>query len=464
MGLEGFALLPGPGGGSAAFGQKLQNGLPPPGRLGGGLLGQGFADARPQLVVQPQKQFPVPGVLGKADEVGEVPHHPVGEKGTVHLAAGVGNALALQQVDEGQGAVVVPVEYRRGHCAVPGHLAQVAVLGPAVQHRDLPHGGAVLPHRLHVLGVAGGVFLNKLVCRRHDLGGGAVVLLQIEDLGAGVVLLKASEGLGVGGPEAVDTLVLVAHQKQVSRPGGQQADDAVLDFGGVLGLVHAEILVLVLDRLQHPGKFPQNLKGVDHLVVVVHASPLAQGLDVAVVEGGKVHPFHLHLVQFLPGEHLVFHIGKGGFQRFDGAVRGELPCLRPVELPQQGGLLSAVLQQAEGGAAKDLLIVADDAAAHPVDGAEFQQLGGLLAEEAGETGPHVPGGGHRVGHGEDALRGHAPDVAQVADAGHQHRGLAAARHCQQQHRPLPCPHRSLLLGVELGGQPGKKLCLLHDGP
>ena len=61
----------------------------------------------------------------------------MGKETAVHLAAAVGDALALQQVDERQGTVVVPVEDRSLLFAVLGHLGQVAVLGAAVLDPDL---------------------------------------------------------------------------------------------------------------------------------------------------------------------------------------------------------------------------------------------------------------------------------------------------------------------------------------
>ena len=47
-------------------------------------------------------------------------------------------------------------------------------------------------------------------------------------------------------PEAVDALILVAHQKEVLPLPRQQAQDRVLDTRRVLGLVHAEVAIAVL--------------------------------------------------------------------------------------------------------------------------------------------------------------------------------------------------------------------------
>ena len=66
-----------------------------------------------------------------------------------------------------------------------------------------------------------------------------------------MVLLKVEESLWVCGAKAIDALVLISNQKQVSAVMGQQGDDAVLDFGGILCLIHAEVVIPMLKVAQH---------------------------------------------------------------------------------------------------------------------------------------------------------------------------------------------------------------------
>ena len=155
-----------------------------------------------------------------------------------------------------------------------------------------------------------------------------------------------------------------------------------------------------------------------------------------------------YLFQILAGDHAVFHIGNGGLYRLDGALRGKFPALPPADLSDDGRLASDILQQLEGLAALGTLIGPNDSAAHSVDGAKLQPVGQRLAEEGGEAPGHIPGGGDGVGHGEDVFRRHALGD-EVANAGDQHRGLAAARHCQQQHRSGEGLDGLLLLGVKI---------------
>ena len=465
MGLERPALFPGPGGCRRRGRDVLQNGLPCPTGLSSRFLGQGTADARPQLVVDVQKTLRVARRLGQTDDIRNIPHHPVGEKDALHLAAAVWDTGALQQVHQRQGAVVVPVEHSGLGLAVLRHLAEIAVLLLPVIDRNLPELRPAPTGGPHVLGVAVFVLLDKPVRRRHNLLCGAVILLHIQHLGVGIDPVKLGESLGIGRTEAVDTLVLVSHHEQIPALASQQADDGVLDFRGVLGLIHAVIPVPVPNRPQNLRILPENLEGIDHLVVVIHQLSVPQGLAVGLIEGREVQALHLNFRQLLPLEHLVLHIGDGGLEALYGALRGKLIGLVPVEFPQQSALLAAVLQQAEGGAAHDPLIIADYPAAHAVDGAEAQPLCRLLAEAGGKPPLHIPGGRHGIGHGEDALRLDAPHVAHVAQPGHQDGGFAAARHCQQQHRPLRLLHRSLLLRVQTDGklcfELGKVHCLLQ---
>ena len=119
-----------------------------------------------------------------------------------------------------------------------------------------------------------------------------------------------------------------------------------------------------------------------------------------------------------------------------------------ADLPDEGGLPAGVVQQIEGLLAHQLFAPADDGGAHPIDGAEGQLFRQLRAEEGGEALAHIPGGGDGVGHGEDAPGVHPQPQHQVADAAHQHGGLAAAGHRQQQHRPVHGLDGGLLLGIQ----------------
>ena len=230
----------------------------------------------------------------------------------------------LQQVDEGQGAVVVAKEYRRRFGAVPGHLQQVFVLPVVVGHRHLPHRLSLGISGAHVLGAAAQIALDEGVRSLHDALGRAVILLHQQHLGSGVGLLKLQQGLGPGGAEAIDALVLVAHHEDVVAGGCQQPEDGMLDFGGVLGLIYTEVGIPRPKALQNVGVLAEDTQSKDHLVVVVHQAAAAQKVLVTLVDGGKVHAVHLVLLDFLLSEHLVFAVCNVGTGLFDLKLTGKV--------------------------------------------------------------------------------------------------------------------------------------------
>ena len=457
------APFAGPGGSLRVSRQVSQRILPRLLRPGRGLLGQSLGDARPQLIIQGQEQRAVSGSLRKAQQIGDIPHHPMGKEQALHLAAAVGYPRPGQPVDQRQGAVVVPVEHSGLPGAVCRQVAEKLVLLVPVPHRYGLHRRAGSPYRAHVFGAAVLIFLDKRIRRRHDRRGGTVVLLQIEDAGGGIVFLKMGERPRAGGPESVDALVLVPHQEQVAVFPGQHPQDRVLDLGCILGLVHTEPAPAAPQPGQQVGAAAQNLQRIDHLIVVVHEPPLPHGAAVSPVERRKVAALHLYLTQFFVGEHLIFGVGNGGGQPLDGALTGKLALLRPEQLGQQR-VFAPLLQQGESCAAVLLLIEADDPAAHPIDGAEGQPRRFRLTKKSGVPPAHIRRCRHRVGHGQDFPGGHAPPMKQIAQPGHQDGGLAAAGHRQQQHRALHRLYRRLLLGVQLQGIVGFELGKLHGAP
>ena len=461
MGVEGFGFHFGIVGKALQIGEIGKEGLARRAEPGG-VLCRLAGDAGAELVIHPQKGLPVIRDQGKAEDICQVPGDAVGEEGQVALALPVGDVVSLQQVDQGQGAVVVPVENGSLLAAVLGHLEKVTVLRPPVPEGDLPHRFAAAAGGNHGLGMAGGVEADEAVRRSNDGGGGAEVGLHQQYPGAGVVFFKVQQGLGAGGPEAVDALIFVSHQEQIS--GGKEVDDGVLDPGGVLGLVHAQVRPPPAQQVQDIRAAAQNGEGVDHLVVIVHEGAGAEGLVVGPVEGGEVVYGLSQIFDALSVEHLVFRVSDGALNGFDIAVRGEILGDVPVELADQAGALPLVTEKVKGLAAPALLVEADDPGADTVDGAKLQPPGQLLSEDGGKALLHVPGGGDGVGHGEDIFRRHAPAQNEVSQPQHQDGGFAAAGNGQQKDRPLRGAEGGELLVRQGGGVFGFKSVKGHGVP
>ena len=235
--------------------------------------------------------------MRKADDIRDIPHNTVREKQAVYLTAAVGKPQPVEPVNERQRAVVIAVEYGGFHGTILRQLAQPAILPLPVVYRMCPHGRAVSLRCPHVFGAAVSVLLNERVRHLDDLPRRAVVLLHIEYLGVGIDLIKFGQRLRVGRAEAVNTLILIADQKQIAVLPGQQPDNSMLDFRGVLCLIDAEIAVLRLHSAQYLGVFPQDAQGVDHLVVVIHLLARAQRFVVSREKGRKINSFDLDLSQ-----------------------------------------------------------------------------------------------------------------------------------------------------------------------
>ena len=86
-----------------------------------------------QLVVEAEKQISVAVVKSKLQHIGDIPHQRAGEEKALPLAARVGDAPLLQQVNQRQGAVVVAVENGRGLLAALRNFQQVAVLAAVIR-------------------------------------------------------------------------------------------------------------------------------------------------------------------------------------------------------------------------------------------------------------------------------------------------------------------------------------------
>ena len=121
--------------------------------------------------------------------------------------------------------------------------------------------------------------------------------------------------------------------------------------------------------------------------------------------------------------------------------------LLPKACKQRCGVV-LVLDQVGRRAVVHTAVQRDNARCHAVYRAEFQLPGQCIPKPRGETGTHFPRGGHGVGHCQNRLRWDAADQRHVSQPGNQHRGLAAARHGQQQHRAVHSLHRRPLLRVQ----------------
>ena len=192
---------------------------------------------------------------------------------------------------------------------------------------------------------------------------------------------------------------------------------------------------------------PEDLGGVDHLVVIIHPPPPAEFCVVLPVQLGKGDVLHLVGLDLLLGHLAVFAVRDGSAEGAHRALRRKLPGGLPVQLPHQSRQAPLLGDQCEGLAALHPLVVLDDPGGQAVDGAKLQPPGPGAPKGPGKPLRHVPGGGHGIGHREDPLRGHPPAEDQVPQPVEEDRGLPAPRHRQKEDGPLSGLDRRLLLGV-----------------
>ena len=407
--------------------QLLQNRFP--GALTGftGIFRGLFGDAAADFIVDAEKRLRVFPVIGKGDDVQKIRNYPMGEKGVIHLSAPEGKALPFHQVDQRQGAVVVAVQDRRPPIAMGRHVQQPCVLGRAVCRRDQVH---VRPGRsggADGFGAAVRILPDKPVGQMEDLRRGAVVFLHQQHPGLGIGLLKLHQRVRVGGPEAVDALILVSDHEKIAGFPGQQLNDGVLDLGGVLRFVHADIGEGVLKMGQNIRIIFQNGLGVDHLVVIVHPSALPQRQIVLYIQLWELVEPSVQFAEILFAKHHVLHIGDPLAKLLDHALGGELAAELPVQIGNDFCQFTFIFNHCKGASAAMCPgIKIDDFRGNAVDRADLRDLRTILAKKPDEPLLHFLGGRLGVGHGQDRGRRDPAAAEHIPQPGHQHRGFSAA--------------------------------------
>ena len=348
------------------------------------------------------------------------------------------------------------------------------------------------------------VVCDQGVGRLQDRGGGAVVLLQLHHRAGGLigstiaeVVLEAHQDREVGGAEAVDALVGVAHHEHratvpvvegfgVAAVGDQQLDQVVLGAVGVLVFVHQHVTETPVPVVAHLLMLAQQLHRQQQQVVEVEGVVGGQGTAVepvglrllaaahslrlrfqlirqpALVLGVADRPAHLLGLEALGIEtqllgHDLFHQALGIPLVVDRELARPAQALRVLELvdveAQQPGE-----QGVEGADPEVLDHLAVDARAqlallHRRQGAPGLAelaLGQLLGQQQLQPLLHLAGGLVGEGHRQQLGRIHAVVAHQVGDAVGERPGLAAAGPGHHQQGPGVMVHRPALGVVEAG--------------
>ncbi len=341
----------------------------------------------------------------------------------------VGEVLGPTGLLEDAGLSVDPVEDRHVLWARPvaaqelldrlddkGGLAPLAVDGG---HLDSWARSVVGPQGL---GCAGPVAFDHRHGGGEDVARGAIILLEEDHLGVEEVFLEVEDVAHVRAAPAVDRLVVVAHDAEVTLRTDDRLEQPILNVVGILKLVDEE-----------EGEAPLEL-GSDPLVRLEHTHRAVEqvckihrlgGPHSLVVEGVDLGDLVLEEVAWLvlvSAETVLLGVVDPPLNRPGGELLGVEPEVS--EAPGDHGLLVAVVVDDEVSRELGVLGVgAQELRARRVKGAD-PGAAEPLTEELPHPRSHLARGLVREGHGEDVPRSHALGTDQVGDPIGDDPGLA----------------------------------------
>ena len=396
--------------------------------------------------------LPVGWILAQAQHGQQLPGEPVAEQqGVGVLPQGKIDTGRVQGVGQGHGAVVGAVEDAQSGVQAQklGPVHHIIGLARPVGQLNALDFPALLAKGYHVLGIAALVLADKAVGGRHNFPARAEVSLHAHHLAPGEQAFKGQQGLGIGGPKAVDALILVAHHHQMVMGRGQLLKDIVLKQGDVLGLVQLDIADSPLKILKQRAVLEQRLAGEFQHIVVIH--PVQAGVFLVVGPKQRLEiqgQLAASLVQ-ARGDQRVFAVANILFQLLKVFLRG-------IGIGQLGGNQRAQQLHPFPGFQKLKRLARhpappglQQAIAQRMDGLEPGQ-GTLVPEQRLIARRHIPGRGPVKAHGQNGLGPH-PVQDELARPAHDDRGLAAARHREQKRRPTGVVHGLALLIGEANG-------------
>ena len=300
---------------------------------------------------------------------------------------------------------------------------------------------------LELLGIAG----DGGVGHGEDLGGGAVVALELDDAAVGPPLREVHDVAEVRAAPGVDALEVIAHGHQVAVTRGQAVDELRLDGVGVLVFVHEHVAETGGVVVRHLRVLLEETQCEDEQIVEVHRVVLALGLGVTLRHGEELRGVHGVLEEGVLQDGLEVALRVGGLadERGDDLLLGEV-------LGVFDQLLEAAVEQREGVRAvengevaaipKERRLAAENAVADVVEGAGPQR-GDRGSGEGLRALHHLAGGAVGEGEQQDAV-GRLPLLQEPRHAVRQRPRLARPRRRQHQGRPLAGSHRRQLLRVQ----------------
>ena len=321
------------------------------------------------------------------------------------------------------------------------------LVGEHVQREWLPHG--VLGPELLLL--PPGVVTDHAVRRAQDRLGRAVVLGEAEHGRLRISLLEREDVLDARPPPAVDRLVVVPHDREISVHVAEALDQLELNRVRILVFVHqhvAEALrvhtMSALVQIEEPDR-------VEEKVVEVHRRPVSKRLRVARVDRGQAPvDWSARLgLERLGRDAFVFQT-RDPRSRCGGRERAVLAARLAQQLPEERPLVVGIVDDEPTRVAERFGVAPEDADAGRVEGAE-PDAEVFSSKQRFHSRPHLARRLVREREGEDRPLGHPSLPDQVRNPPRQDPGLAAPRAREDEQRAAGMFHGLPLNRVQIHG-------------
>lgn len=125
---------------------------------------------------------------------------------------------------------------------------------------------------------------DYLIRRIKDVGGAAVVLLQLDDGGVGEILFKIENVADIRTAPAVDALIVIAHDAKVSALLRKELYQRILGKVGILVFVHVHIAKALAVTLQHGRMVGEQLQRPNQQIVKIQGVAMAQPALVGIIK------------------------------------------------------------------------------------------------------------------------------------------------------------------------------------
>ena len=311
----------------------------------------------------------------------------------------------------------------------------------------MEHVGPSLRHGEQILGNPVFIICNQRIGTAQNMLRGAVVLIQQNGFGAGEGFVEVHEDGHIRPAPFVNVLVGIPYDEQIFVNRSQGLNQPKLPFGGVLKLVHLNVVQAFCPFFTDFGEFIENLKGKGHQIVKIQTENFLllcqipaddlrfqrrdriDGRSGRHIHGRKISSDHGVYIAFVGFEpvYCVQNLLKSGFVQLDFHFR--------VDFRQNPPLISFVKDGESPGIEQAVDIVPQYPYTETVVGSD-EGVVVAVADEGTHTLFHLARRFVGEGNTEDVGRMNPGGLYQIAVAVGQGLGFAGARTCDNPHVSL----------------------------